>query len=223
MKHDKRVLKENQIIQAAERIFNKFGFRNAKMEDIAREAKITKVTLYSYFQSKENLYLAITYTGFQKLLDAYYKSIEKNKSNTGLEATLAILETNMNFFRENFLYSEALLEYFSIIRTSDQGLNKSKLTDAIRDSMFFNKLQDIQNLPFKLSFQEIERGKKDGSILSTLDSMHIALQGWTMVTGFAKILSASGNSVKPLFKVDLMELKNTTLQLARLLLHSREL
>ena len=218
MKQDKRAKKEAMIIEAAEKVFKKVGFKNAKMDDIADAAGITKVTLYSYFQSKENLYLAITYTGFNQLLDAYYKSIEKNRIKTGLEATLALLETTMNFFRENFLYSEALLDYFSIIRTSDQGQNKSKLTEAIKDSLYFNKLQDLQNLPFKLSYQEIERGKEDNSILSELDSMLIALQGWTMVTGFAKILAASGNSVKPLFKIELMDLKEVNLKLAKMLL-----
>jgi len=102
-------------------------------------------------------------------------------------------------------------------------LNKSKLTDAMIESIYFQKLQDIQNLPFKLSFQEIERGKKDGSIVSKLDSMLITLQGWTMITGFAKILAASGNSVKPLFKIDLMQLKNTNLDLAKLLLTNESL
>mgnify|MGYP000864315841 CR=1 FL=1 len=223
MKQDKRAIKELQIILAAEKTFQKVGYRNAKMEDIAKNAKITKVTLYSYFQSKENLYLAVTYTGFQKLLDNYYITIEKERNNSGLACSIAILETSMNFFKDNFLYSEALLEYFSIIRTSDKGLNKSKLTDAMIESIYFQKLQDIQNLPFKLSFQEIERGKKDGSIVSKLDSMLITLQGWTMITGFAKILAASGNSVKPLFKIDLMQLKNTNLDLAKLLLTNESL
>jgi AcrR family transcriptional regulator len=223
MKQDKRAQKESLIIKSAEKIFIKMGFKNAKMEEIAAAAGITKVTLYSYFHSKENLYLAITYTGFQKLLDSYYKTIKKNKSKTGLIGSIGLLETSMQFFKENFLYSEALLEYFSIIRTSDQGQNKSKLTEAIKESIYFNKLQDLQNLPFKLSFQEIERGKLDGSIVSELDSMLIALQGWTMVTGFAKILAASGGSVKPLFTIDLMQLKNTNLDLARLLLTNKNL
>lgn len=218
MKEEKRELKVASIIRAAESVFEKYGFRNAKMEDIAAEAGITKVTLYSYFQSKENLYLAITYTGFQKLVDAYYNTISKNKNKKGLEASIAILETSMDFFQHNFLYSESLLEYFSIIRTSDQGQNLSKLSEAIRESLYFKKMQDIQNLPFKLSYQEIERGKKDGSIYSQLDSMLLALQGWTMVTGFAKILAASGNTVKPLFQIDLMELKKVNLNLAKLLL-----
>ena len=218
MKEDKRELKVAKIIRAAEKVFIKYGFRNTKMEEVAAEAGITKVTLYSYFQSKENLYMAITYTGFQKLLDAYYSTINANKGNTGLESSLAILDTSMDFFHEHFLYSESLLEYFSIIRTSDQGQNKSKLTDAIRESLYFIKMQDIQNLPFKLSFQEIERGKKDGSITSELDSMLLSLQGWTMVTGFAKILAASSSTVKPLFNIDLMELKKVNIDVARLLL-----
>jgi AcrR family transcriptional regulator len=218
MKEDKRELKVAKIIRSAEKIFIKYGYRNTKMEDVAAEAGITKVTLYAYFHSKENLYMAITYTGFQKLLDAYYSTISLNKNKTGLESSLAILETSMDFFQEHFLYSESLLEYFSIIRTSEQGQNKSKLSEAMMDSLYFNKMQDIQNLPFKLSFQEIERGKKDGSIHSSLDSMLLALQGWTMVTGFAKILAASSNTVKPLFNIDLMELKKVNLDVAQLLL-----
>lgn len=220
MKEAKREQKVIRIIRAAENIFEKFGFRNAKMEDIAEEAGITKVTLYSYFQSKENLYMAVTYTGFQKLLDNYYISITKHKSSSGLASSIAILETSMDFFHKNFLYSEALFSYFSIIRTTEHGQDTSKLTEAIRDSIYFNKMQDIQNLPFKLSFQEIERGKADGSISSQLDSMLLALQGWSMVTGFAKILASSGSSVKPLFNIDLMELKRVNLELAQLLLQN---
>jgi AcrR family transcriptional regulator len=218
MKQETKVFKENLIIQAAETVFRKMGFKNAKMEDIAFEAGITKVTLYTYFQSKENLYMALTYKAFQRLLDGYYASIEKNKHKSGLESSLALMETSMNFFANNFLYSEALLDYFNTVRSSDSGQNKSKLTEAINQSLYFNKLQDIHNLPFKLNFKEIERGKLDGSIISQLDSMLITLQGWSMVTGFAKILSASGNTVKPLFNIDLNELKNITLITGKALL-----
>jgi AcrR family transcriptional regulator len=220
MKEDKREQKTARIVRAAEKIFEKYGYRNSKMEDIAEEAALTKVTLYSYFQSKENLYMAVTYTGFQKLLDAYYHTISQSKNVSGLKASLSILETSMDFFFKNFLYSEALFSYFTIIRTTEQGQDTSKLTEAIRESVYFTKMQDIQNLPFKLSFQEIERGKSDGSISSQLDSMLLALQGWSMITGFAKILASSGNSVKPLFNIDLMELKRINLKLAELLLCS---
>ena len=110
MKDTKRTIKENNIIEAAESVFETVGFKNAKMEDIAAEAGITKVTLYSYFQSKENLYLAITYRALQSLNDAYYKSLDNNKNKKGIDSVVALIETFMTFCEENFLYSETLLE-----------------------------------------------------------------------------------------------------------------
>ncbi|MBK7606925.1 MAG: helix-turn-helix transcriptional regulator [Saprospiraceae bacterium] len=61
----KRDLKEVIILNAAEKIFEEVGFVNAKMDDIAREASMSKGSIYFYFQSKENLYMAITYRGMQ--------------------------------------------------------------------------------------------------------------------------------------------------------------
>ena len=53
MKEDKSLSKEEAIINAAEKVFGESGYRNAKMEDVASAAGITKLTLYTYFQSKE--------------------------------------------------------------------------------------------------------------------------------------------------------------------------
>ena len=71
MKDKKKSLKESIIINAAERVFERVGFKNAKMEDITKDAEITKVTLYTYFQSKENLYLAVTFKALQLLIEKY--------------------------------------------------------------------------------------------------------------------------------------------------------
>ena len=122
MKNSKKSFKEGKIIKAAERVFNAVGFKNAKMEDIASEAGITKVTLYSYFQSKENLYLAITYKALQTLNDRYYASLDKHKNSSGLDSVIALIETFMSFCEENFLYSETLLDYFSMVRSTSSGL-----------------------------------------------------------------------------------------------------
>ena len=157
MKDSKRIIKEKTIIDASEAVFGEVGFKNAKMEDIARKAGITKVTLYSYFQSKENLYLALTYRAMQQLTDRYYEIMDRNKDKSGLEAVLAILEGFMTFCEQNFLYSEVMLDYFSLVRSTSDGSNEAKLTEAVKESIYYVKIQDIQNLPFKLTVKEIER------------------------------------------------------------------
>lgn len=217
MNLSKKQLKEQNIILAAEKVFGTVGFRNAKMDDIAAEAGITKVTLYAYFQSKENLYMAITFKGFQALVDSNYNTVHHKQKEPGIESALALMEDFMSFCEAHFLYSEAILDYFSLIRSASDGMHEVKLTDAIKESIYYKKMQDIQNFPFKLSAQEIERGQKDGSILNLTNPMFLSLHAWMQIVGYVKILNASSDDTI-LFNVDLKDLKTYTLNVARAIL-----
>ena len=219
----KRNLKENQLIDAAEKVFANVGFKNAKMSDIAKAAGITKVTLYSYFQSKENLYMAVTYRAFQTLTNLYYATIDEYKNKSGLESALAIMETFMDFCVDHFLYSETMLEYFALVRSTAQGKDTAKLTDAMRESLYYRKIQDIQTLPFTLVSKEIKRGIDDGSIKSRKSPMFLTIHTWTSVTGFAKVVAASGGNTSPLFDTNLSDLKDYSLKLTRLTLENEHI
>lgn len=209
----KKTHKELKMIHAAEVVFGKVGFQNAKMEDVAAEAGITKVTLYSYFQSKENLYLGVTYHELQQLNDSIYKTIDRYKSNSGLECTMEIIKTFMDHCENNFLASETLLNYFSLLRQSNNGQEDTKLTEATKDSLYFLKLKDIQNIAFKLAAKEIIRGQQDGSIRKDIDPMVYTLLGWTSVIGYVKVLSAAGREAAPLFKVSIKDLRDVSLNM----------
>jgi AcrR family transcriptional regulator len=219
----KRNLKENLLIDAAEKIFANVGFKNAKMSDIAKEAGITKVTLYSYFQSKENLYMAVTYRAFQVLINQYYATIDANKNKNGLESALALQESFMSFCEQHFLYSETMLEYFALVRSTTQGKDTAKLTEAMMDSIYYRKIQDIQNLPLTLVSKEIQRGISDGSIKSKKSPMFLTIHSWTAITGFAKVIAASGGNSNPIFDTDLSDLKEYSLKLARLVLSNESI
>src|SRR5262249_62328646 len=54
--------KRRQIIDGARRMFLAQGFDAASMSEIAREAGVSKGTLYVYFKSKEELFEAIVET-----------------------------------------------------------------------------------------------------------------------------------------------------------------
>ncbi|TCV73445.1 TetR family transcriptional regulator [Neorhizobium sp. R1-B] len=51
--------KREQIIDGASRVFMKLGFDAASMNDITREAGVSKGTIYVYFQNKEDLFAAL--------------------------------------------------------------------------------------------------------------------------------------------------------------------
>ncbi|NLF50128.1 MAG: TetR/AcrR family transcriptional regulator [Leptolinea sp.] len=52
--------RKKQIIDAAINVFNRAGFKDARMEDIVKEAGISKGLVYWYYKSKEELIIAIT-------------------------------------------------------------------------------------------------------------------------------------------------------------------
>jgi AcrR family transcriptional regulator len=51
--------RKKQILDAATRVFAQKGFHEARMEDIANEAGLSKGTIYLYFKSKDDVIAAI--------------------------------------------------------------------------------------------------------------------------------------------------------------------
>lgn len=62
-----------QIINAAEDVFTKKGFDEARMDDIAEKTGLSKGTLYLYYKSKDDLIIAILDRIFQR----EFKALEK--------------------------------------------------------------------------------------------------------------------------------------------------
>lgn len=54
--------KREQILEGAKRVFMRMGFDAASMNDITREAGVSKGTIYVYFQNKEDLFVAMVET-----------------------------------------------------------------------------------------------------------------------------------------------------------------
>ena len=62
-------LRRNIIIEAAEKLFLNQGYENTSMDEIAHASEFSKGTLYNYFNSKEDLYLAISKKAYEILIE----------------------------------------------------------------------------------------------------------------------------------------------------------
>ena len=61
--------KFDQVLEGARTIFLRDGFERASVDDIAREAGVSKATLYSYFPDKRLLFMAIATGECQRQAD----------------------------------------------------------------------------------------------------------------------------------------------------------
>lgn len=215
--NSKRNIKENSIIDAAEKVFARQGFANAKMEDVAKELGISKGTIYFYFSSKENLYMAITYRAFQALIDTFYECVKNTKDLEGLEGLVGLMTGFIKFSEENFLYSEALLDFIAFVRSTHEGTNDGKISGAMKESSYYERVKDIQNIPISIFLKEIQRGREDGSILNKQKPEMIYLYAWANVLGFVK-LNATSRKKTSILKVELSDWRNYIIQKTRDLL-----
>jgi AcrR family transcriptional regulator len=69
--------KRKQIIEGARRVFIEMGFDAASMNDITREAGVSKGTIYVYFANKEELFEALIEEERCAIFDNLYRAIDE--------------------------------------------------------------------------------------------------------------------------------------------------
>ena len=204
MKLSTRKIKEEKMILAAEQVFFTVGFANAKMEDIARQANCSKTTLYTYFDSKENLYMAITYRAFESLMEVYYNALDTCYEASGLIRVTTIFKEYLTFSEDKFNYQQLLLEYLTVIRAISGKGQESKMTEPLKHSQWFRRVKDMHNKPLTVMVQQIRAGQKDGSITNQNQPEEIFLTIWSLIIGFTKLTITTGDSKgATLFQVNL--------------------
>ena len=71
-------IKRQQILEGANRVFSQMGFDAASMNDITREAGVSKGTIYVYFDSKEELFMELCNHYREVLFADIYQALESN-------------------------------------------------------------------------------------------------------------------------------------------------
>jgi AcrR family transcriptional regulator len=61
--------KRHSILEAALQVFSQHGFEAARLDDVARRAKVAKGTLYLYYPNKEAMFEALVRSAAEPLLD----------------------------------------------------------------------------------------------------------------------------------------------------------
>lgn len=71
--------KHSKIIRAATKVFAKKGFFNARISDIAKEAKVADGTIYLYFNNKYDMLLSVFEEKIGKLVEQINTQLEKEE------------------------------------------------------------------------------------------------------------------------------------------------
>jgi AcrR family transcriptional regulator len=79
------------ILEAAERLFLRVGYHDAKMADLATEAQVAVGTLYRYFSSKEEVFASLVARGREEVLAILAACLALPATRPRLEAVVGRL------------------------------------------------------------------------------------------------------------------------------------
>jgi len=136
--------KHRKIIRAATKVFAKKGFFNARISDIAKEAKVADGTIYLYFNNKFDILLSVFEQEVGKLIESVNLLLEKEQNS---KARLEIFITNhLEEMKKNRYFAEVL--HIELRQTS-------KLIREYRKNTFNEYLKIIAAI--------IAQGQQDGT------------------------------------------------------------
>jgi AcrR family transcriptional regulator len=131
-----------KILNVASRMFGKYGFQKTTVDEIARTAHKAKGSVYYYYKSKEDLFLAVV-------------SQEINVLKTGLTRIIVDSQDATSMIR-NYLISRMILMKDAV------NYHESLKTDFVTDFTFLNECrQEFTRFEIELMKAILDRGVRE--------------------------------------------------------------
>ncbi|WP_163538609.1 TetR/AcrR family transcriptional regulator [Gracilibacillus sp. YIM 98692] len=123
----RREWKKKNILEATFQLFLKYGIKKVSIAEIAEKANVSQVTIYNYFDSKDNLiqqavinYIEKSYQEYQDILDSnisFSEKIEKiifNQKDIAQHIHEEVYDYIMTDFKDGSSYLEKMYQEKSI-------------------------------------------------------------------------------------------------------------
>ena len=151
------------------------------MDDVAEEAELSKGTLYLYFKSKEDIYLAIHLRG-NKILKKMFQIAVANQKR-GIDKVRSVGEAYFEYYRKYPDYFTAMIYYES--RTIEFEDKNSIAVECMVEG----------KATLDILVNAIYSGINDGSIRSDVNPIKTAISLWGQSTGIIQIIALKENII----------------------------
>ncbi|MCH2173323.1 TetR/AcrR family transcriptional regulator [Myxococcota bacterium] len=174
-REEKKALSRRRILESARFIFFRDGFMKANLDEVARGAGVAKGTLYRYFESKAELYVAV-------LSEDGSIFVEKMRATLSPELTAADqIRCTGRFYFDHWTHNR---QYFQIF----WAIENESLIGGL-PSQVVGEVTMLWESCLKIMADVVERGVQRGEFRDC-DSWQISNILWTTCNGLLAIESS---------------------------------
>ncbi len=188
-------IRRNDILLAAEQVFFQKGYEHSTMDDVAQQAEFSKRTLYTYFNSKEQIYFEIMIKGYRLLIALLEEKLQKTDSKPPMEELRIIAMTYYQFSCEYPHHFQTIVEYENSVYDFQKGI-----PDASRDECYALGERALQFVKAAL-----QKGAAQGIIRTDLSLDLAAMTLWACMLGIFSTARKKKNYLKNYYKIDTEE------------------
>ncbi|NMM64746.1 TetR/AcrR family transcriptional regulator [Clostridium sp. P21] len=165
------LIRKNDIIDAAEKVFFQKGMQQATMDEVAKEAEFSKRTVYVYFKSKEEIYYEIMLRAFKTLNRMINVNLEKNKSVNSIEKIKMLGKTFVNFSTNYHNYFRVIVDY------------ENQQSDFISDNKVIMECYKEGEKALENLKAILRQGIHEGHVLENINIDNTAIILWSSMSG----------------------------------------
>lgn len=175
LREEKKRYTRQQILLVSAQLFTDQGFEGTRMDDIAREAGVSRTTLFNYFPSKDEIVLAMA-GSFEQQFPARIRAACLSPASTR-ERLADIFREAAHYFTRHRALNAAIYPELTRIRGGRDRSNR-QVTDAYREA--FTEL--------------LQTGRDQGDVRSDIASDILADMLWSALsTGLYRAFGENGN------------------------------
>ena len=188
-KEREREARREEIISAAEKVFIEKGLSASTMDEVAESAELSKGTLYLYYHSKEDLYLAVTLRGMEVMYRILHEAVSTGENPIKLIENLA--EGYYRFFRDH-------RHYFHMLYFFESPDFHKQISTGMQEQCLI-----VERRLWDLVISVIRKGIDAGLLHDDLDPLETGIMRWSNSNGFLRLIDRNENYWKDALGIDL--------------------
>ncbi|WP_248679683.1 TetR/AcrR family transcriptional regulator [Sinimarinibacterium sp. CAU 1509] len=173
-RHEEKEQRREAIIDAAEQVLATSDFDSARMEEVAKVARVSRALVYLYFKNKQELDLAICVRALRALRQHFVDSAARHA--TGYAKVASLGHTYIQFAKDFPVYFAVLSRF------------ESHPFDTLEPSSTELAVFEAGSAVHAVTVECLQIGMRDGSIRADLEQpLSAALSLWAFVHGLIQI------------------------------------